>query len=454
MKHLFFAFLIVAHFGANAQRWGTGLNFNDENYAKAKIRANFNSNDFDDLPTSHTLKEYCPAPGNQLQLNTSPAWATAWSAYSILESQHRNKTSMPSGNKAHSPAYVYHQLRTSEDRNCEGGLDLYDALEFLKYNKNELFEDFMEFCPKYLPKEIQPKSDDGVTDYRKLFDRESKKGFKISAMKKTLSQDLPVVIGMHCPPSFFTARNFWQPTELMNLDLPGHALCVVGYDDEKYGGSFEVINSWGKSWGNDGFLWIRYDDFVDFTRYAYEVFRISSPNDQKKLSGSVQLRLNTDRPVPLEYVEEGVFKSADPFTTGTYFRVYLKNYEPAYIYIFGLDDENQYFKIFPHSEAISPALVYSSYELAIPGEDNYIEIIGDPGQENLCILYCKEPIDYNDLVENLAKYPGSLIENLDALLSEKVINPSVIELENDRLKFDFRIDDQTAVLIRIQINHI
>jgi hypothetical protein len=69
-------------------------------------------------------------------------------------------------------------------------------------------------------------------------------------------------------------------------------------------------------------------------------------------------------------------------------------------------------------------------------------------------LYSKEPIDYNDLVENLAKYPGSLIENLDALLSEKVINPSVIELENDRLKFDFRIDDQTAVLIRIQINHI
>ncbi len=43
----------------------------------------------------------------------------------------------------------------------------------------------------------------------------------------------------------------------------GHALCVVGYDDEKsyggYKGFLKVMNSWGSAWGDGDFLWIAYD---------------------------------------------------------------------------------------------------------------------------------------------------------------------------------------------------
>jgi C1A family cysteine protease len=40
-----------------------------------------------------------------------------------------------------------------------------------------------------------------------------------------------------------------------------HAICIIGYDNNRYGGAFEVVNSWGSEWGNDGYLWIKYSDF-------------------------------------------------------------------------------------------------------------------------------------------------------------------------------------------------
>ena len=36
-------------------------------------------------------------------------------------------------------------------------------------------------------------------------------------------------------------------------------MVVIGYDDGLE--AFEVLNSWGTHWGNNGFVWIKYKDF-------------------------------------------------------------------------------------------------------------------------------------------------------------------------------------------------
>ena len=36
---------------------------------------------------------------------------------------------------------------------------------------------------------------------------------------------------------------------------------MIGFGDNKYGGSVEVINSWGTKWGNEGFTRIKYEDY-------------------------------------------------------------------------------------------------------------------------------------------------------------------------------------------------
>lgn len=48
--------------------------------------------------------------------------------------------------------------------------------------------------------------------------------------------------------------------------LGGHAMCVVGWDDNlsngKHIGYFRVRNSWGTDWGDNGYCWVPYDYFT------------------------------------------------------------------------------------------------------------------------------------------------------------------------------------------------
>jgi C1A family cysteine protease len=45
----------------------------------------------------------------------------------------------------------------------------------------------------------------------------------------------------------------------------GHALVIVGYDDETK--LFEVRNSWGENWANGGYAYIRYSDMKKLIWY-------------------------------------------------------------------------------------------------------------------------------------------------------------------------------------------
>ena len=46
-------------------------------------------------------------------------------------------------------------------------------------------------------------------------------------------------------------------------------MCLIGYDDKKGGGSFQIMNSWGADWGDKGFFWIKYEDFPLHVKECY-----------------------------------------------------------------------------------------------------------------------------------------------------------------------------------------
>lgn len=79
-------------------------------------------------------------------------------------------------------------------------------------------------------------------------------------IKKALYKGYPVAIAMRWA---FTCidGNSWIFIDPSDDDIEdctsGHALVIVGYDDESR--LFEVRNSWGSNWGNNGYAYITYD---------------------------------------------------------------------------------------------------------------------------------------------------------------------------------------------------
>ena len=49
----------------------------------------------------------------------------------------------------------------------------------------------------------------------------------------------------------------------------GHAMTLVGWDDAKK--AFKIANSWGKSWGSNGYGWVSYDHFLTLINKVPEI---------------------------------------------------------------------------------------------------------------------------------------------------------------------------------------
>ncbi len=56
--------------------------------------------------------------------------------------------------ETYAPAYTYYHIRESNDNTCEAGVDLFDALNFLKHNEALKYNDFLEFCARRIPDNV------------------------------------------------------------------------------------------------------------------------------------------------------------------------------------------------------------------------------------------------------------------------------------------------------------
>jgi hypothetical protein len=92
-------------------------------------------------------------------------------------------------------------------------------------------------------------------------------------IKYYLANDIPVVIGAYIDEDFENLGSdqygVWNYRGEISETTGGHAMCVLGYNDYKYGGAFLVRNSWGTSFGSDGNLWIKYSDFKEVIGEAW-----------------------------------------------------------------------------------------------------------------------------------------------------------------------------------------
>ena len=84
----------------------------------------------------------------------------------------------------------------------------------------------------------------------------------LQVIKLILNEHLPIMVGIQIFDSIYTEEVSNSGTlQMPNFDkdklLGGHAVIIVGYDDETR--RFTIMNSWGSTWGDNGYFTIPYE---------------------------------------------------------------------------------------------------------------------------------------------------------------------------------------------------
>ena len=393
----------------------------EEAYNNLPRKAELPARSYEGLPSSYSLKQYAPLPGDQSDYGTCVAWASAYAARTISESVALNRVNQTETTQnVFSPVYVYKNIRP-DDPDCIRGAQIYSALDMMKDSGAvrmldiERVRDFPRVdLSNYSESRRYP-----IAGYVTLFSREDrqKPALITRAVKKSLTEGKPVIIGMNTPDSFLEAKDVWIPRESSGAYYGGHAMCVVGYDDNRSGGAFEILNSWGRKWGNGGYIWVPYQVFIDFVIEAYEIVEnISTFSDAVIFDGFVQLEMTGERgtgQAQLALSPEGIYRTEEIYTEGGQFSFVIGARESAYVYAFTFSQpagESTIFSpvlLFP--QAGVPALLnYSGSTVSLPGNDRAFTLDTQAGTEFLVVLYSKQTLDIYNIMRTFESTEGSI----------------------------------------------
>lgn len=224
------------------------------------------------LPSRISYRQYCPSPNQQGNVSTCVGWAAAYGALSTQQNIQMGITAyMHKWARAFDPHFIYSFIKSDNDQWCKEGTSLASAMRVLEnYGcKPRVWEPWLECDDKKAFSEFTI----ALASIYKIEDWYSVSSDNIvENTKVALSYKLPVVIGIYLTESFMKGTSLTyghyspQPGEKY---IGGHAMCVVGYDDIKFGGAFEVMNSYGDTYGDNGFVWISYKDFAATVGEAY-----------------------------------------------------------------------------------------------------------------------------------------------------------------------------------------
>lgn len=455
MKHTFILFILLTiSVLSNAQYRRMGEVDDYVAVDRVPRQATLLTRDYTYLPPAHTLRPWCPIPGSQGDYGTCPSWSTAYYARTICEARNNGWTDKNKiTNEAFSPTFVFALVKKPSDYNCADGANTANALEIISQKGVPKLRDLPYSCLNSIPMQYYSLASQYRTERpTSLFDRSvADYNTRIRNVKKALSEDNPVLISFQCYDSFqMVSSDVWNGD--VSGEPGGHSMCVVSYDDNKYGGAFEVINSWGTDWANGGYCWIRYNDFCNYTNYAMQMnVRKNQPlvysNRPNSLSGTLRLQLSTGEEMRGTLGTNGVYKISGEYISGTRYRIYISNNEPAYVYVIGSDLQNNVSKVFPPNDRISPALTYKSNNIAIPDEKWFVQMDNTVGKDYVCVLYSSEELDINTIISKIRSGYGSFPEKVSAALSGKIVPASDVRFSQNSISFSASTNKSVVALI-------
>ncbi len=401
--------------------YSTGMGFDAAKYASTEIYEPLADNRKNPLPEKTSLLEYAPNRLNQGRQGSCVGWASSYAARTIL---HTRATGDNPNQAAFSPSYLYNQIALT---GCQGAY-MPDALQTLQKGGVLPFQyfDYDEGTCGRKPssRERQAAQNFKIRGFQRLTANSGKPD--MLAMKQNLAQGGPILIGMMVGGSFMRAmegRDVWQPSrnDYQMRGFGGHAMCVIGYDDYKFGnqGGFQIMNSWGDNWGNDGVGWVSYEDFQHFTKEAYGLYPMGSSEQEANFFGIDFGVVKNKGKVNVAFKQTGKnsFRTLTPMKKNEDFKIEVTNSVECYTYVFSQETNGKIFTLFPYTAKHSPFCGIKGTRLfpkdasLYPDDEGNLDYMG--------VLITKEPVDYKKVEQLLNQIDGSMAERLDKVVGDQ-----------------------------------
>ncbi|MEM6629016.1 MAG: C1 family peptidase [Bacteroidota bacterium] len=429
-----------------------GASLSEERYDEAMVFEPLaTSSSKNTIPSRVSLLEFAPPRGHQGTQGSCVGWASAFAARTIL---HSRQTGQSPEAVVFSPAYLYNQIAL---QGCQGSY-LVDAMKSMKQNGGLPWGQFRydeRSCGRQpSSSEIQVGRRYQITGYNRLSYGASNYKTDLAAIRQNIAQGAPVVIGMAVGGTFMydmMGRPDWKPRrdEYSERGFSGHAMCVIGYDDNRNGGSFQIMNSWGPEWGENGVAWVSYRDFDHFTKEAYGLHPMgSSTDDDTELAVSFGLVDDgTKRNLGMKKTNSPfVFRTMNPIRVRDSFKVEVTNSKACYTYVFGEETDGSSYVLFPYTPK------HSAY-CGIVGTrlfpKDYQMVADDLGnRDRIAIVVSKRELDYNAFNSRINAARGDYANKLvNAMANQRIDN---VKFEAGQT-IDFLADAKDKNLVGIVI---
>jgi outer membrane protein assembly factor BamB len=312
----------------NSEEHGLGLLYEDLSTIPWFIKAEYDPTRLDPPPSIDHSADMPPV-GNQGGQGSCVAWGVGY-YYKTYHEWVERQWSLSDQNHQCSPAFMYNLINGGADH----GANFSDACKVLTEHGCAPWSYFpytQGNCTNWPSESAWFNALPFRSEQAYFVDCSDDEG--ILTLKQHLADGDNAVLGINVYANFDNINNFdttYCVADKYGSNRGGHAVCIVGYDDNKITndgpGAFRLVNSWGTGWGNQGYWWMSYvavkDVDLSHRQACYTTDRIG-------YIPSLTLRIKVSHPKrEWTRVFLGMGSTSDPVWTKQFFYWSMSAWQP------------------------------------------------------------------------------------------------------------------------------